>query len=280
MKTRFIGISRFIGILCLLAIAVPLQSSSQTNIIKAFDKILKSSDVVYTEKHSMEKDTKTGQKESQYDIYDFTLPANSSLIDNALKAFKSDEAMAYSTSSGTAGKNDGEISLAIGNGEMGTRVNAPGRKYIYSCFLAPDSENKDGNYRYAYGMNWETKDGVITGKLIVTYATTLKYRQEQSERSQFKIFTNTTTYSGTTNENPSWFSKFMGYVQAMDQTSPGAQQALATKIYEHTKSIPTSVTREDKIIAGEILKSMISNPQYRNTTATLQLLNGACTNLK
>lgn len=272
--------TRFIGILCLLAIAVPLQSSSQNNIIKAFDKILKSSDVVYTEKHSMEKDTKTGQKESQYDIYDFTLPANSSLIDNALKAFKSDEAMAYSTSSGTAGKNDSEIRLAIGNGETGTRVNTPGRKYIYSCFLAPDSENKDGNYRYAYGMNWETKDGVITGKLIVTYATTLKYRQEQSERSQFKIFTNTTTYSGSTIENPSWFSKFMGYVQAMDNTSPGAQQALATKIYEHTKSTPTSVTREDKIIAGEILKSMISKPQFRNATATVQLLNGACSNLK
>lgn len=275
--------TRIISILCLLAAIMPLQSTAQTNIRKAFDKLLKSSDVSYTESHSMEKDATTGIKESQSDVYNFTLPAGKiSLVDNVVKAFKSDENLAYSINSGIAGNGDRTLSLAVGDGTDGVTVNTPGRNYIYACFIAPEKENPSGNYRYAYAINWVEKDGQIKGKLIITYATTLKYRQQQSNRSSFRIING--TYVGNIDQaadTDSWFGKFMGYVQAMSTKNLKTRQALATRLYEHTKLAQSTsdMTNEDKNTAREILKGMISDKRYEDTVIQ-RLLNASLVNLK
>ena len=109
--------TKFFKLIVLLGVLIPLCSSAQTNVKKAFDELLKSSDVQYSETHSLEKDTETGVKRSQCDVYNFTLPASRfRLVENVLKAFKEDEDKAYALSSGTADKNSGKIVLAVGNG--------------------------------------------------------------------------------------------------------------------------------------------------------------------
>jgi len=264
--------TKIIRILCLFVAAMPLHSMAQADIQKSFDKLFKCSDAVYTENHNMEKDPQSGVKESQSDVYNFTLPADKiSLVDNILNAFKKDEKSAYSTSRGTTGSNDRIISLAVGNGDDGVRINLVGRNYIYSCFLAPADENPTGNYRYAYGMNWEKNDGKITGMLVVTYATTLKSRQEQSVfKPQSSIIVS---------PDDTWFGMFMHYVQAMSDTNTATQQAMATKIYEHTKSVQSNpnVSEEDRDTAWEVLKSMIDRFQEPITS---QVLNAALANME
>lgn len=268
--------TRIISILCLFAVAIPLHSIAQTNVRKAFEKLLGSSDVVYTESHSMEKDPQTRVKESQEDIYNFTLPTSKiNLVDNILKAFQADEAMAYNTSNGKTGPGDPIVSLAVGNGNKGTAITCDGRNYVYSCFLAPEKEDPFGIHRYAYGMNWEEKDGKITGTLLVTYATTLKHRQSNNPRISYRIVNGNIVPEESID---SWFEKFMGYVQAMATENIKARQALASKIYEHTKS-SSHISKEDKNTAREILKGMISDKKYDDPIIS-QLLNASLINIK
>lgn len=269
-----------------MAIAMlPLCAMAQTNVRKAFDKLIQNSDFISTESHSIEKDAKTGIKESQCDIYNFTLPASKiGLIDNIRKAFKADEPFAYTTSSGVAGNGGNTISLAVGNGDSsGVYVNPTGYNYIYSCYLAPESEDASGNYRYAYSMNWKENDGIVTGTLTVTYATTLKYRQSMSRNNNAGfIYRINNTEVSQEPDTSTWFGKFMSYLQAMMATeSPKVRQALATKIYEHTKSTQKSneIKKEDKDTAREILKGVISEKRTYDSV-TKQLLNSALVNIK
>lgn len=270
--------------ICLLLALTPFCLSAQTNIAKAFDKLINNSDVVRTQSHSMEKDVKTGLKESQCDIYTFELPASKKgVVENILKAFKTDENKAYSTSSGVAGQNDREINLAVGDGVQGVRINASGHNYIYSCFMAPEAENPEGIYRYGYGMNWKEHDGKINGSLVVTYATTLKHRQSVSNSNNgYFVFRNgTLSDASQISDNSTWFGKFMGYVQAMSSGNTKACQALAAKIYEHTKLTESSsdIKKADKDTAREILKTLLSDRKY-NDNVTIKLINAAITNIK
>ena len=302
MKTVFFRIA------CVLVALTPLCSSAQSNITKAFDALLKNSDVTYTENHSLDKDVTTGVKESQYDIYTFTMPANKmSLVDNIVKAFRTDADKAYSFNSGETTDTDPVLQLAVGDGDTGgVRVTWPGRKYIYATFLAPKSENPSGNYRYAYAINWEKTKDVITGQLIVTYATTLKYRQSRATTISFyPELPKMTTVSGgesitsingnsittitengittTTTAKPSdtWFTTFISYVQALSSHgNQSTRQAIAAKLYKHVQQAQDSkVSKEDKEVACEILKSLQSQTKTYDDI-TRQLLNSALISLK
>lgn len=48
--------------LCLSMLVIPTVATAQTNVKKAFDKFLNSSKVVYTERHSLDKDPETNEK--------------------------------------------------------------------------------------------------------------------------------------------------------------------------------------------------------------------------
>ena len=61
--------------LCLSMLVIPTVATAQTNVKKAFDKFLNSSKVVYTERHSLDKDPETNEKSGQYDIYEYTISA-------------------------------------------------------------------------------------------------------------------------------------------------------------------------------------------------------------
>lgn len=269
-----------IRLVWLLASVLPLQIAAQSNITKAFDKLLKCSDVVYNESHSLDRNSQTGVKESQSDIYRFTMPIDKkSLIDNILKAFGTDNAMAYSASSGVASKRDSRISVAVGNNDLvSVEVNPAGYNYAYSLFIAPEKENPSGNYRYAYGINWkEGNDGKIIGKLFITYATTLAYRQGQYRNSAKVITIN--DFDTDTIENEHWFSTLMGYIQGMETVKADTpRQAIASRIYEHSKSIPSSVDEKDKSLARDILKDMAK--QSGTSSVTAKLLNAAISNIK
>ena len=171
--------------LTLFAMAIPWQASAQTNVKKAFDKLLNSTDVeMQKESHQMSKNPQSGKKESMFAMYYFSLPeSKEKLIKEVLAAFRTDEAEAYTMESGMAGKEDPPIHLAAGEGpEYNVRINYEGYHYMYACYLAPASEDPEGNHRYAYGVYWKKDKGEkIDGGLVITYATTLKYRQEKAK---------------------------------------------------------------------------------------------------
>ena len=267
--------TNFFKLIVLLGVLIPLCSSAQTNVKKAFDELLKSSDVQYSETHSLEKDTETGVKRSQCDVYNFTLPASRfRLVENVLKAFKEDEDKAYALSSGTADKNSGKIVLAVGNGNGSSpTINPNGYDYHYALFLAPKSEDNTGCYRYAYAINWKKNKDKVEGSLIVTYATTLKYRQEA---------TNKVVYSNGSNPE-NWFTTMVAYMGALSEQAANTvgQQTLAAKIFKQAQLSQNlkGISETDKEAARELLKAMISDTD-KYDPLTLQLLKSAFSNLK
>lgn len=276
--------TKILSLICILMAAMPLGAEAQTNIRKAFDKLIQSGDVTLSESHSKEKDTDTGMKQSQSDIYKFVLPSKKiGLVDNIVKAFRDDDNLAYSTSSGVTAADDRDIVLAVGDGNNGgVQVTQAGRRYVYACFLASPKEDPSGNYRYAYAMNWEEKSGEIHGTLIVTYATTLKHRQSASSARTVTIYNGDRpmqyTFSGNTDNSfiNSWFTVFMGYVNMMSSEHLKTRQTMAAKIYEHCKNT-SDVSSEDKATAREVLKKLMADD---GDSVITQLLKSALANLK
>lgn len=265
-----------VKLLCVAAILSPLCSSAQNDVRKAFDELLKSSSVEYSETHSMSKDSSTGVKESQSDVYTFTLPAaNIKLVDNILKAFKSDESKAYSISGGKADKGSARINLAVGDGRgRGVLINPIGYDYYYACFLAPKKEDKDGIYRYAYGINWRKKKDKIEGTLVVTYATTLKYRQEASKSRGAMMIVGAPA--------DSWFETMVTYMRTLSRNnSTSNQEFWAARIYKLAQSSQSlkDLSNDDKTAARELLKSKIDGTE-KFTPTTRQLLISALNSIK
>lgn len=263
-----------------------MAAASQSNIMSAFEAIIKCKDATITEKHHLERDPSTGEKIGQSDIWFFSLPASKiKLVKNVTAAFNRDKDKAYAITSGTS-MNSENFSLAVGNGENGqsVEVTSPGHEYIYSLFLAPQSEDASGIHRYAYAMNYIQADGKITGKLVVTYATTLKYRQGQTRNEQIRIIQGwsgdnfTPIQSGT---QQSWLTTLMSYLQNMRYVSNKTRISLATKAYDHIQatSKDSSVTELDKNTAREIIKGMISNKEYSDPMVK-QMLNACLVGLK
>lgn len=273
-------------LICLIGILIPLNGMAQTNVQKAFNDLLKCSDLEYSETHTLDKDANTGVKESQADIYRFTLPASRfKLIENIQKAFKEDESKAYSLSSGRADNTSAQIRLAVGDGlGDGVYINPQGYNYYYACYLAPKSEDKSGNYRYAYAINWKRNEDKIDGSLVVTYATTLKHRQAASYTLQHsgQLLQALEGYE-IGNTAKTWFNTLVSYIHALSNEGMGSsgQQVLAAKIFKQAQLSQTlkGVSDEDKDAARELLKTMLSDSK-KYDRITIQLLNSALINIR
>ncbi|MDE6692538.1 MAG: hypothetical protein K2K05_04050 [Muribaculaceae bacterium] len=248
-----------------------MLAAAQTNIKSAFDALIKCPDVQITESHTLEKDPETNIKTGQSDIYNFTLPAKKiKLIENITSAFNKDSEMAYSINSGnTTNTENAIIKLAIGDGSgEGVYINEPEYQYLYSLFLPPRSEDPNGIYRYAYGINYKQEGGNIIGKLVVTYATTLKYRQQAQLNRQLNMLNSIPNGSIiVSTPQQTWFDLLMSYFQSMASSSPQVKISLATKAYNvirDTQEYP-EVTENDKNTVREILKGMIADKKYSDT---------------
>ena len=273
-------------LLCLLLSAMPIPASAQSNIQSAFNALIKSSDVQITENHVLEKDPDTDKKTSQCDVYNFVLPAGQfKLIKNIVNAIEKDSQHAYGLYSGRITPSDQDISLAVGDGNANNNVSLTnlGGDYSYAIFLAPKSEDPEGIYRYAYGIsyNQSKKNDNITGRLVVTYATTLKYRQQaavEQQQSQWKMFNK---MNKELSEQDSWFDMLMSYFQSMSDATSKTRIALATKAFKvirDTSKYP-EVTAADKGAIREILKVMVSDVKYSESVLN-KLLNQCLTELK
>lgn len=263
--------------LALFAMAIPWQASAQTNVKKAFDKLLNSTDVeMQKESHQMSKNPQSGKKESMFAVYYFSLPeSKEKLIKEVLAAFRTDEAEAYTMESGMAGKEDPPIHLAAGEGpEYNVRINYEGYHYMYACYLAPASEDPEGNHRYAYGVYWKKDKGEkIDGGLVITYATTLKYRQEKTKSQNNQTLQSMVKSQGSQDNSDVWFQQFMNYVYAFDEADDDVKLPLATRIYQCAKQMPENASEEDRRLANNILSDMIESKKY--SANTLKLLNAA-----
>lgn len=274
-----------IRLLSLMLAALPMTAAAQTNIKAAFDAIIKCPDAEITESHTLEKDPSTGTKTGQSDLYRFVLPASKAgLIEKAFAAFDKDAEMAYSINRGKATEKENPIVLAVGEAEnTGVYITAPGADYIYSLFLAPLAESPAGNHRYAYGMNCKEEDGQLVGRLAVTYATTLKYRQQTEQQRQYNMLRNMPNGAYVVSANPqqSWFEKLMSYFQGMTSANTQTRIALATKAYKviHASAQYPEVTEADKNAVREILKGMISDKKYSESVLN-ELLNQCLAGIK
>lgn len=260
-------------LLSLMFAAIPMIAAAQNNIKSAFEAIIKCPEAQITESHTLEKDPSTGIKTGQSDIYRFVLPAGkAALIEKVVSAFDKDAEMAYSINRGKTVNTDRDIILTIGNpGNDGVCINSPDCEYIYSLFLAPLSEDPDGIYRYAYGMNFKEKDGTLIGKLVITYSTTLKYRQQEALQRQYDVLRFSNNINSNTpsvfSSQKSWFDTLMSYFQSMASANPQTRIALASKAYkviQDTSKYP-DVTEADKDAVREILSGMISDKKYSET---------------
>lgn len=274
MKTTVIS-----TIVCALAALTSMQAWAQSNIKSAFDAIINCKDAQVKEQHSLDRNPETGEKTGQSDVYFFTLPADKmKLVDNAVASFKRDDSMAYGIYSGTL-REPGEIAIAAGKDESrAVYIGESGDDYTYALFLAPRSEDPTSTWRYAYSISYKRSNGEVKGKIVITYATTLQYRQEQKQKAYEQMF-NIPSVSGS---GTSWFSKLMSYFQSMTSGSTQARVALATKAYElikKSKNYP-DVTDTDKDAAREIIMSMLNERKYNTEPVLRQLLNSCLTALK
>lgn len=274
-----------IRILGLMLVAMPMMAVAQNNIKSAFDAIIKCPEAQITEAHTLDKDPYTGKKTGQSDVYHFILPSSKAhLLEKVVSAFNKDAGMAYSVNRGKAfNSEEKKINLVIGNGEDGVQITSPDYEYIYSLFLAPLAEDADGIYRYAYGMNYKKETGELMGKLVITYATTLKYRQQMALQRQYEISETLMSRAhgipGNTQET--WFDMLMSYFQSMTSANSQTRIALASKAYKvirDTSKYP-EVTETDKDAIREILKGMISDKKYSETVLN-KLLNQCLAGIK
>lgn len=283
------SIIRLVNLLCVIA---PIAAPAQKNIQSTFDAIIKCTDAQITDSHSLERDPETLTKTGQSDVYTFVLPAKQiNLINNVVSAFDKDSNLAYSFNKGKYALSDPAISLAVGDGSSaGINISNPDYEYVYATFLAPKSEDPNRIYRYAYGITFKEEDGKIYGKLVVTYATTLKYRQQLEEQRKYDRYRNLSDESNgaiyllTPSKSQSWFGTIMSYLQTMTSANSQTRIALASKAYmliRDASQYPdySDVSKSDKDTVREILKSMISDKKYSETVLN-ELLNQCLVNLK
>lgn len=271
MKTKLIAV---IAIL----LAAVTAASAQQNIKSAFDAIIKCSDAKISRAQTLDQDPQTGIKSGESDVYTFTLPASKmNLVNKVLDAFRKDDSKAYSINSGKATKQSSRIRLAVGDGSgPGVSVNPVDYDYIYALFLAPRPENPDGIYRYAYAFNYRRQKDTIEGHLIITYATTLKHRQEALTGRRVTIV------SSSSKAEAEWFDEVMNYVQAMPGVGAQSRISLASRIYSLAKNAGKypNVTEGDKNTVREVLKVLINDSKYSSDPILRKLLQQSLVELK
>lgn len=268
---------KILALLIVFGVMISFNGNAQQNVKKAFDELLNNSNKEYSETHELGRDPETGVKISQADVYKFTLPASKfKLVENVLNAFKADQNSAYSMSQGRSDKYSRQIRLDDGYNREGILINPSGYEYEYACYLAPKSEDKTGNYRYAYGINWKKNKDNIEGTLVVTYSTTLKYRQNQSVP---KVYYN----SGKNADK--WLTTLVTYIQTLtnedEDDNVNTRQIIAAKLFKHAQLSQTDkgITVEDKTTARELLKTLMGE-KNKFDKVTNQLLDSSLTAIK
>lgn len=247
---------------------------AQQHIQEAFDALRqsKAQREVWSE-NSVEKDPATGKLEGLTDTYDFVImepgQKGKKLINNILKAFEQDEPAAYSVSRGGHNTPEKYVSLAVGNSNTGGVPigQIEGSTHVYACFL--DLNDSLRHHRYAYALEWVEKDNYIKGRIVKTYATTLKFRQQKTSRNSRRIILNGTSYSFDdwdsstlssslstfTNSSESWLTQFNTYKSLFLNNPSGASgNSYATKIYQLCKDIKALDDVEKNMVATQIKK--------------------------
>jgi hypothetical protein len=255
MKSKNILIT---GMLMLLPSAVPAQQQIQ----QAFDALRNSNIKEISSRHSVEKDPDLGTMEGLEDTYDFELTDNRDkrLIDNIRKAFELDEAHAYSVSTGSNGNSEDFVSLAVGDSNKGGVAIGliKDSKWIYACFLDPNDTLRQ--HRYAYALEWAENGNKIRGRIVKTYATTLKFRQSKKQSRTITVNGNNFAFGSffsdsDTKPSETWLSEFNTYKNLFLKNPDGnAANSYATQIYRLCKDAKSLEDVEKNIVATEIVK--------------------------
>lgn len=269
MKTKNI-------ILAALLTAMPAAMTAQENIQKAFEALLNDKIVETKTQHSLERDPETGQKSAQADVYDFVVTNASALsrIKDIEKAFEKDKNAAYQIRSGNGNAGRNNVSLAVGNNRSQSVSigSMKGSNYIYACFLDPDDAEK--KYRYAYAMEWLDKGQKTQVRLVITYATTQKYREKNSTRRRIiingqefnvdggnfsgfsldnsSVFVNDSVYS-LQRTSGGWLTQFNIYKNRFLNNPEGiAANTYVTQIYNLCKKADALDDDEKELVADEL----------------------------
>lgn len=255
MKSKNILIT---GMLMLLPSAVLAQQQIQ----QAFDALRNSNIKEISSRHSVEKDPDLGTMEGLEDTYDFELTDNRDkrLIDNIRKAFELDEAHAYSVSTGSNGNSEDFVSLAVGDSNKGGVAIGliKDSKWIYACFLDPNDTLRQ--HRYAYALEWAENGNKIRGRIVKTYATTLKFRQSKKQSRTITVNGNNFAFGSffsdsDTKPSETWLSEFNTYKNLFLKNPDGnAANSYATQIYRLCKDAKSLEDVEKNIVATEIVK--------------------------
>lgn len=263
-------------ILAALLTAMPAAMTAQENIQKAFEALLNDKIVETKTQHSLERDPETGQKSAQADVYDFVVTNASALsrIKDIEKAFDKDKNAAYQIRSGNGNAGRNNVSLAVGNNRSQSVSigSMKGSNYIYACFLDPDDAEK--KYRYAYAMEWLDKGQKTQVRLVITYATTQKYREKNSTRRRIiingqeinvdggnfsgfsldnsSVFVNDSVYS-LQRTNGGWLTQFNIYKNRFLKNPEGiAANTYVTQIYNLCKKADALDDDEKELVADEL----------------------------
>lgn len=269
MKTKNI-------ILAALLTAMPAAMTAQENIQKAFEALLNDKIVETKTQHSLERDPETGQKSAQADVYDFVVTNALALsrIKDIERAFDKDKNAAYQIRSGNGNAGRNNVSLAVGNNRSQSVSigSMKGSNYIYACFLDPDDAEK--KYRYAYAMEWLDKGQKTQVRLVITYATTQKYREKNSTRRRIiingqefnvdggnfsgfsldnsSVFVNDSVYS-LQRTNGGWLTQFNIYKNRFLNNPEGiAANTYVTQIYNLCKKADALDDDEKELVADEL----------------------------
>ena len=269
MKTKNI-------ILAALLTAMPAAMTAQENIQKAFNALLNDKIVETKTQHSLERDPETGQKSAQADVYDFVVTNASALsrIKDIERAFDKDKNAAYQIRSGNGNAGRNHVSLAVGNNSSQSVAigSMKGSNYIYACFLDPDDAEK--KYRYAYAIEWLEKGQKTQVRLVITYATTQKYREKNSTRRRIiingqefnvdggnfsgfpfdnsSVFVNDSVYS-LQRTNGGWLTQFNIYKNRFLKNPEGiAANTYVTQIYNLCKKADALDDDEKELVADEL----------------------------
>ncbi|MBR3122660.1 MAG: hypothetical protein IKH48_00665, partial [Prevotella sp.] len=259
-----------------LLTAMPAAMTAQENIQKAFEALLNDKIVETKTQHSLERDPETGQKSAQADVYDFVVTNASALsrIKDIEKAFEKDKNAAYQIRSGNGNAGRNNVSLAVGNNRSQSVSigSMKGSNYIYACFLDPDDAEK--KYRYAYAMEWLDKGQKTQVRLVITYATTQKYREKNSTRRRIiingqeinvdggnfsgfsldnsSVFVNDSVYS-LQRTNGGWLTQFNIYKNRFLKNPEGiAANTYVTQIYNLCKKADALDDDEKELVADEL----------------------------
>lgn len=257
-----------VGAVTLLGL-LPLVTQAQQHIKAAFDALVQDNSVELSVEHKLEKDPDTGEKESQFDFWEFTLPKSKQLlVNNIRRAFDQDSEQAYSISTGSNSRGgEGVEVLAVGNGNFGgySVGEIKGSDYIYALFLDPDDAERI--HRYAYVLEWKDNGEEILGRLVVTYATTQKYRRgDSTTRRRQRIILNGSSFDGIgfdalgsfqVTDGSNWLAHFNLYAKMFRQSPKStASSYYANYIYElckHSEASQLSVD-EKKMVVEELAK--------------------------